>query len=611
MIGKILANKYYIDSVVGSGGMATVYKAHILSNNKVVAIKVLKDEHKSNPDFVRRFEREARTVLSLSHENIVRSYDVGSEDGIYYIVLEYVVGKTLKEIMEDGGPLSPRVTVNLMCQVLDALSHAHGRGIIHRDVKPQNVIVTVNGKVKLTDFGIAREVNASTKTFAGSNVLGSVHYISPEQARGDDVGPSSDIYSAGIMMYEMLTGRLPFDGENTVSIALKHLHEEITPPIDINPNMPRALSDVAMKATSKQLDSRYGDALVMRKDLVRSLREPNGRFARQKAERARGARRNALWIIPVFSIVFIGLVVAMFFAGRSIANPNVTYNELIPQLTNKTIDEAKELAEQRGFSLVVLDWVVSGEYAEGIIMSQSPAAGASSSAGTKINVTVSSGRDVIVVPDLSGLTQMEALNKLDAESLKIGEINYGVSEMPEGVIFKQDPVYGTELMKGDTVDIFISGRPSTNTTVLDVVGDDLPNAIEKLQEKGFKRILVRTVIQNDAEENNIVLSQSPNSDLPVLSSTTIELSVVRKSSGIFASDIAFNLDIVSSDTSVMVTAVLEEGVEQVLYEGKLSTGNQVPISFVGRLTEAGDYTCIAYIDGIEARKYVAKFSFRS
>lgn len=312
-----------------------------------------------------------------------------------------------------------------------------------------------------------------------------------------------------------------------------------------------------------------------------------------------------------FSIVFIGLVVAMFFAGRSIANPNVTYNELIPQLTNKTIDEAKELAEQRGFSLVVLDWVVSGEYAEGIIMSQSPAAGASSSAGTKINVTVSSGRDVIVVPDLSGLTQMEALNKLDAESLKIGEINYGVSEMPEGVIFKQDPVYGTELMKGDTVDIFISGRPSTNTTVLDVVGDDLPNAIEKLQEKGFKRILVRTVIQNDAEENNIVLSQSPNSDLPVLSSTTIELSVVRKSSGIFASDIAFNLDIVSSDTSVMVTAVLEEGVEQVLYEGKLSTGNQVPISFVGRLTEAGDYTCIAYIDGIEARKYVAKFSFRS
>ena len=221
MIGKILANKYYIDSVVGSGGMATVYKAHILSNNKVVAIKVLKDEHKSNPDFVRRFEREARTVLSLSHENIVRSYDVGSEDGIYYIVLEYVVGKTLKEIMEDSGPLSPRVTVNLMCQVLDALSHAHGRGIIHRDVKPQNVIVTVNGKVKLTDFGIAREVNASTKTFAGSNVLGSVHYISSEQARGDDVGPSSDIYSAGIMMYEMLTGRLPFDGENTVSIALK------------------------------------------------------------------------------------------------------------------------------------------------------------------------------------------------------------------------------------------------------------------------------------------------------------------------------------------------------------------------------------------------------
>ena len=211
MIGRVISGRYTVESLIGSGGMANVYKAHDNMLNRTVALKVLKEEHRGDMEFVRRFEREARAVLSLSHENIVRSYAVGEDGDISYIVLEYVEGSTLKELIKSDGPMSPKVAVNIMCQVLDALSHAH-----------QNA--------------------ATTRTFTGSNVvMGSVHYISPEQARGEDVTAASDIYSCAIMLYEMLTGQVPFGGDNSVAIALKHLQEDITPPSELNPRVPRAL----------------------------------------------------------------------------------------------------------------------------------------------------------------------------------------------------------------------------------------------------------------------------------------------------------------------------------------------------------------------------------
>ena len=281
MIGKLISGRYLIESLIGSGGMANVYKAYDNMLGRTVALKVLKAEHRGDMEFVRRFEREARAVLTLSHENIVRSYAVGEDGDISYIVLEYVEGSTLKELIKSDGPISPKVAVSITAQVLDALAHAHESGIIHRDVKPQNVIITPRGKAKLTDFGIARDVAATTRTYAGSNVvMGSVHYISPEQARGDDVTAASDIYSCAIMLFEMLTGKVPFGGDNSVAIALKHLQEDITPPVEINPKIPRALSDVIVKAASKEISLRYQSAKQMKSDLLRSLREPHGKFAR-------------------------------------------------------------------------------------------------------------------------------------------------------------------------------------------------------------------------------------------------------------------------------------------------------------------------------------------
>ena len=281
MIGKLISGRYLIESLIGSGGMANVYKAYDNMLGRTVALKVLKAEHRGDMEFVRRFEREARAVLTLSHENIVRSYAVGEDGDISYIVLEYVEGSTLKELIKSDGPISPKVAVSITAQVLDALAHAHESGIIHRDVKPQNVIITPRGKAKLTDFGIARDVAATTRTYAGSNVvMGSVHYISPEQARGDDVTAASDIYSCAIMLFEMLTGKVPFGGDNSVAIALKHLQEDITPPVEINPKIPRALSDVIVKAASKEISLRYQSAKQMKSDLLRSLRQPHVKFAR-------------------------------------------------------------------------------------------------------------------------------------------------------------------------------------------------------------------------------------------------------------------------------------------------------------------------------------------
>ena len=269
MIGTVLDRKYRITELVGSGGMAQVYKAINMSNRRTVAVKVLKDEYKNDAEFLRRFSREANAILTLSHENIVRAYGAGTHNGMPYLVMEYVEGRTLKDLISQNGALPVRTAIGITCQILDALSAAHAHGIIHRDVKPQNVIVTDKGRVKLADFGIAREVKATTVTFSGQKVLGSVHYISPEQAKGSLANEQSDLYSAGVCLYEMLTGTVPFDADSAVSIALMHIQDKPTPPIILNPELPKALNDIVLKALEKNPNRRYASAMDMREDLLK------------------------------------------------------------------------------------------------------------------------------------------------------------------------------------------------------------------------------------------------------------------------------------------------------------------------------------------------------
>ena len=613
---QLVSGRYRIKSLIGSGGMANVYKAYDEESQRIVALKVLKDEHRGDMEFVRRFEREAQAVLMLSHENIVRSYDVGEDDGVSYIVLEYVEGKTLKEIIKEEGPLSPKTAVNYACQVLDALSHAHERGIIHRDVKPQNVIITPRGKAKLTDFGIARDAAATTRTFAGTNVIGSVHYISPEQARGDNATAGSDIYSCAIMLYEMLTGSVPFSGDNSVAVALKHLQKEIIPPIQVNSKIPRALSDVVVKAAAKNINMRYFTARQMKADLQRSLREPHGKFARIASPRQEHKKSTSIGIgnIALMVVVVLGLFATMFFIARAMRDDeNVSTGEdVVPTLVGKQVSEAETLAKLRGFALEVLEYRGSEEFEEGQIIFQMPIVGTKGNEGDVIQVVVSSGSDYETVPNLVGLSVQDAIAQMQDVDLNLGTIEYGKSSLPDGQIFRQEPVAETDTFAGDVVDIWVSGTPGGNSEMPSLVAKPmlLDEAIAALQEAKFARIWVHPETPVTLCTEDTVLRQSPSANVTVPSAVTVEIWVCRTDLGPYCSDIVFNIDVTDTEKPVIVTAKIAEGVEMVLYETTLPVGLQQPVSFTAYLRTGGEYECTVYVGGEEYRRTTARFALR-
>ncbi|MCE5235809.1 MAG: protein kinase [Clostridiaceae bacterium] len=612
MTGTILSQRYRILSLVGSGGMANVYKAVDQKTNRVVALKVLKDEHLEDADFLRRFEREAQAVLSLSHENIVRSYDVGEDDGVPYIVLEYVEGSTVKEILAREGALSPRVAVSVASQVLSALSHAHGRGIIHRDVKPQNVIITPSGRAKLADFGIARDVASTTRTFAGTNVIGSVHYLSPEQARGDEVTAESDIYSCGIMLYEMLLGTVPFAGENSVAIALKHLNEEITPPMEVDPKISRALSDIIVKATSKKPSMRYHTAGEMREDLQRALREPHGRFARVKNKDKEMLRHHRYGIlnIALMVVVAIGLFASLFFIIRASRDGDDadTDSYVIPTVVGKNVDDATGLAKLRGFELFVQSEQASTQHPEGVILNQEPLGGTRGKPGDVINVVVSTGSDRAVVPYVLGMTLADATIEIEEQSLKVGGVEYVESGQPDGLVLSQNPPEGTELSKNDGVDLTISGVPGQSIEMPNVTGDTVTEALSALNEDGFNHIWLRFELPSAGRKEEVVFKQNPSAAMDISPATTVELWVYRSMLGEYSTDIAENVDVADTEQTVTVTVTVREGLELVLYEAVLPVGAKQPVSFTGYIKSGGEYPYTVYLNGVVIHESTAVFA---
>lgn len=614
MVGTVIAGKYRIDSLLGSGGMANVYKAYDEQEGRVVAIKMLKEENREDAEFLRRFEREAKAVITLSHPNIVQSYDVGiDEKGVSFIVLEYVSGQTLKEHIKQEGQLSPKETVAIASKVLDALEHAHETGIIHRDVKPQNVIISDAGEVKLTDFGIARDATSTTRTFAGTNVIGSAHYISPEQAKGEDVTAESDIYSCAIMIYEMLTGTVPFAGENTVAIALKHIQEEMIPPIVLNPKIPAALSDVVVKGAAKDPKQRYSSAAEMKKDLQRALREPHGRFARlnkpnNELKKRRGSETIVAISVAIFGAAALFALVSMFTGLFSRAEDS---GFLVPSVVGKTLEEARSLSELRGFKLEVADYVISSEYPSGQVTKQTPANGAKGREGDVIKVEVSSGSGYAIVPDLTGKTIQEASLMLSEENLNVGNVGYDPSsELPQGQIVRQEPAVDTRISEFEAVDIWISGSETQQIQMPSFVGKDIDTAKKMLSSSGFEKVWVHTVVPEEGETAETIRQQSPAADMTAGKSTLVELWLVRSSAGNYFADIAINLDIPEKERLVTVTAVMNDGIEMVIYEGKVKKGIQQPVAFTGALRYGGEYDCAVYVDGVEVRSIQANFTLK-
>ncbi|MGI6113964.1 MAG: Stk1 family PASTA domain-containing Ser/Thr kinase [Mahellales bacterium] len=551
MIGKLLGGRYELLEKIGGGGMAIVYKAKCHLLRRYVAVKVLRPEFVSDEEFVYRFKRESQAAASLSHQNIVNVYDVGQEDETYYIVMEYIRGQTLKDLIRENGSLSTARATNIAIQICRALEHAHNNNVVHRDIKPQNILVTDDGQVKVTDFGIARAITSSTVSIAGTSIIGSVHYFSPEQARGGYTDAKSDLYSLGIVLYEMLTGTVPFEGDSPISVALKHIQEEVKPPKLINPQIPGSLQDIILKAIQKDQDLRYTSAREMLEDLQRSLIEPNGNFVKMDMDYLQHTqvipsinrynkpdhngngpqkpqRRKRGWVrVLIILAVIIGIILVSAYIAKSIFDSYVeVQNTEVPRIVGRTPEEAEGILGSSKLKLRIEDRVHSDSVAEGHIISQLPKEGEVVKAGTTVDVVVSLGPEMVTVPDITSRSPEEARIMLEDVGLVLGKIDQrNDDEYPEGIIISQNPKKAVEVIVGTDVDIVVSLGPEiVDVTVVDFTEMPIETVEANLPSYNLAMGKVRYENSNTLPKG-VVISHTPKANEKVPPGTKIDFVV--------------------------------------------------------------------------------------
>ena len=557
--GKVIGNRYEIIKKIGVGGMATVYKAKCNILKRYVAVKVLRDEFTTDEEFIKRFNTEAQAAASLTHPNIVSIYDVGHEDNIYYIVMELVQGKTLKDIINEDGALPWKWALNVSIQVASALEMAHKNNIVHRDIKPHNIIITEDGIAKVTDFGIAKAVSNSTITAFGTTI-GSVHYFSPEHARGGYTDAKSDLYSLGVVMYEMLTGRVPFDADTPVSIALKHMQEKPVEPMKLNPTIPYAVNKIIMKAMEKDPNERYQSATEMLKDLSLALKNPDGDFVKEKnfeneytqrittlndedfskynkdedegneeeteepTNKMSKKKKIILTLVIILAIILIPVI--GFFGAKAIMDAGVPDDIDIPNLVGKTLDEARAELEGTDIELVSTD-EFNADVEAGKIVSQDPeyVEGYTIKENATINVVVSKGIETAVVRKVTGMTYEEAVAELEAANLKAERVEETSQTVEAGIVIRQEPEADAEVNAGDTVKVYVSiGTGIEQVEVENVVGKTEQEAVAILRDRlGFE---VNVGYRDDSsKETGVVLSQDVSAGSKIDEGSTINIVV--------------------------------------------------------------------------------------
>ena len=553
--GKLLGNRYEIIEKIGNGGMATVYKAvdKILKRN--VAVKILRDEFTTDEEFIKRFEAEAQSAARLTNPNIVSIYDVGAEENLYYIVMELIQGKTLKEIIiEERGPLPWKWSVNVAIQIASALEVAHRNNIIHRDIKPHNIIITEDGIAKVTDFGIAKAVSNSTITAFGTTI-GSVHYFSPEHARGGFTDAKSDLYSLGVVMYEMVTGRVPFDADTPVSVALKHMQEEPEEPIELNPNIPVAVNKIIMKALQKDTTLRYQSSTEMLVDLRKALKDPDGDFVDEKEydptaktqkintdmygnidemtknNKKQGKKEGKLETFiknhKKLSIV-IGLVLlfALSLGGTMLALNITNPPEVdLPNVVGLAKDEAQKEVEEAKLKFEIEKEEYNKDVPEGFVISQDPIYMEKYNKvkqGSTVKVVVSKGQEKTTVPKVVGMKQDEAIKALEEANLKVEVVEEASKKVEEGYVISQETDANTEVFAGDTVKIHVS-TGTEKATVPDVIGKTQADAKKALEALGF--VVTVTTSEDSSKDSGIVLKQSIDSGKSVEKGSSITITV--------------------------------------------------------------------------------------
>ena len=526
---KLLAGRYELIEKIGDGGMAVVYKAKDRLLNRYVAVKILRPEFTRDAQFIESFRKESQAAAGLQHPNIVNVYDVGKEGNIYFIVMELIDGRPLSDIIEENGPLDYRNVIEIGKQVAAALSLAHKNHIIHRDVKPHNIMITKDGVAKLADFGIAKAISSSTivNKDEGGQVMGSVHYFSPEQARGKYVDEKSDVYSLGIVLYEMLTGEVPFDGDNPVEIALMHINEDIKPPSQIIDNVPPALEKIILKATDKYQTNRYENAEVMFEDLNNVdflskkigdnilmegaarkkkpvkindeneeklnaiISDKGGKKSsknKSKSSDEKSKFKKALpWIIALIALIIVGAVGGYFLSSKFLDDDNKKIE--VPSLKGMTYDEASDELDSLNLKIEKGDDVYSAEIEKGKIVSQSPIAKTKVKKGSKIKVNISKGKKAGLVPDLMGKTYNDADISaiLSQYGFVLGNVTYDESEKyDEGIIINQTPSAGSTSRAGSAINIVVSKGKKEKSKVPTLTGLTADQAVQALNKEGLQ-----------------------------------------------------------------------------------------------------------------------------
>ncbi len=593
MTEELLGRRYRILSRVGEGGMAEVYRARDSVLNRIVAIKVLRPQFASDEEFVERFRREAQAAASLSHPNIVSIYDVGQDGDRYYIVMEYVSGRSLKDLIREQGPLSPDRAAWIASQILAALDHAHKNNIVHRDIKPHNILVTPEGRVKVTDFGIARATSTSALTETGT-IIGTVNYFSPEQARGEAAGVGSDIYSLGVVLYEMLTGRVPFRGDTPIAIALQHLQNTAIPPSELSPRVPRDLDRVVMKALEKDPSRRYQHARDMMRALERYASIPAGVEVGADAGVGAGGKESRTAEAPtevfrvpatprisgpkgvddtlarpekashgfgraVVTIMAVAVALLALAAVAIIKLPEWLYVEevRVPDFTGKTLDEARLMADEAGLRLDEPDRRYDDSAPPNSVISQRPAPYEKVKLNSRVTLVVSMGKEMVEVPDLRGMDLRQALLELERVELKAGvQSEEYSSEIERGRVLSQSPEAGRRVEKGVPVDIVLSAGPEPNVVAVpDLVGATISEAESKLALAGLVKGNV-TEESRESESPGVVLRQVPLPGQEVQRGTPVDLVV---SAG--AGDSSSILDAITP-ISTLVTILVPPGADQ-------------------------------------------------
>ena len=559
-IGKRLDGRYEIHELLGVGGMAYVYKAYDNIEKRWVAIKILKEELAGNSDFLRRFRNESKAIAVLSHPNIVKVYDVSFGDRIQYIVMEYIDGITLKQYIEQQGEIKWREALYFTVQILRALQHAHEKGIIHRDIKPQNIMLLEDGTIKVTDFGIARFSQAETQTMT-DKAIGSVHYIAPEQARGGYINDKADIYSVGVMLYEMLTGQLPFVADNAVSVAIMQMQAEPTPPSRINPSIPKGLEEITMHAMEKNPAQRFPSAADMLEDVERFRRNPeivfhydeqvdrayagtsadiygnvqqnaapqkyndNYEYEEEYVRSQNSNRASKIILGIVAAVVFVaGIVGVIYLVKGKGANSGSGFLSFLPGFSTSSTTSDEIILPNFVGMIYDTDIKDNPDYADftfeitygnvpskqpGEVLRQTPAAGINVKKGKTVSLTVNGEAEQVVVEDVKGYEKQDAYDALKALNLSPKMQAVADDDTAVGYVVKTDPAAGSTVSTGTTVTIYVSSGPSTESAVIpNIVGYQYSTAKEELEAAGF--VVTAEYDDESDKDENTVLSVSPN-----------------------------------------------------------------------------------------------------